>query len=55
MKEEEVLRVKYDRGDRSDLDLEMYMGRVQQGVVTGNQQETSFNALRRWWKGRQHV
>lgn len=31
LKEEEVLRVKYDRGDRSHLDLEMYMGSVQQG------------------------
>lgn len=54
--EEAVNRVKCGRADRSDLDLDMQMGSVKCGEgVTGNQQETSFRALRRWWKGRQHM
>lgn len=35
LKEEEVLRVKHDRDDRSHLDSEMYMGVVQRGGPGG--------------------
>lgn len=41
LKEEEVLRVKHDRDDRSHLDSEMYMGGVQRGGPGGGSLVTS--------------